>query len=1090
MKTPNVEDFYPLSPLQQGMLFRSLQAPAAWEYFIQVDCLIRGNLVVPALNQAIQKISDRHPILRTSFVWERVKEPVQIVHRKNQLSVDEQDWRNLSLSEQAERIETWLQADRQRGFDLSKAPLMRISLIRLSEDSYRFIWSIHHLLLDGWSMPMVFNEVFAFYEAYSKGSDIQLPSSTPFREYILWLRKQDILAAEKFWRKQLQGFTTPVPLMVDRKADPSAVDEGYGEEQIFLTSVSMEVIKTLTRQHGFTTNNILQAAWALLLSRYSGENDIVFGVVVSGRSADLAGIDTMVGMLLNTLPMRISVSPSTILFSWLKEIQDQQTALYQYEYTPLASLQKWSEVPRGTPLFESIMVFENYPVDYSSYQGDRSLNIQHLRSFDKTNYPLTLVVETRVGSELLLKLKYDSRLFERTTAIRTLGNLKYLIEALITHPEAPISTFSSLTREESKTLLVDWNDTDKDYRSSFCLHELIEQQVEHTPDGIAVKFDEESLTYVELNARANQLAHRLIRMGVGSERVVGVYMERSIELVIALLGTLKAGGAYLPLDPDYPQERLAFMLQEAEAPVVLTQKHLADLLPAHAGQIICVDSEWEIISNESSVNPKSAIVDRSQPAYVIYTSGSTGKPKGAVNTHHGICNRLLWMQDTYQLTHTDRVLQKTPFSFDVSVWEFFWPLITGACLVVAPPRVHRDSALLVDLIIKQAVTVMHFVPSMLRMFLAEPNVTKVDSLRHVICSGEALLVDDQERFLALLNSKLHNLYGPTEASVDVTFWECNRAIKSSSVPIGHPIANTQIYLLDHSMNPVPIGAVGELYIGGVGLGRGYFRNAGLTADRFVPNCFARHPGERLYRTGDLARYLPDGSIEFLGRIDHQVKIRGNRIELGEIEALIRQYVGVRECVVIARQENSGDRRIIAYIVSLQPPPTVTELRSFLASKLPEFMLPAIFVFLDEIPLTTSGKVDRKALPAPDGLRPELEKIYVAPTNPIEEALADIWSQILRIDQVGIYDNFFELGGDSIISIQVVTKAREKGLTLSLQQLFRFPTIHELAQQLVSMPEAPKMVTSPTKAFDLLSEADRAKLQKLTQKTPQPKAGIQ
>jgi amino acid adenylation domain-containing protein len=544
-------------------------------------------------------------------------------------------------------------------------------------------------------------------------------------------------------------------------------------------------------------------------------------------------------------------------------------------------------------------------------------------------------------------------------------------------------------------------------------------------------------------------------MGVGPDTLVGVAMERSLEMVIALYGVLKAGGAYVPIDPEYPQERVAFMLQDANVAVLLTQARLAGLLPSHKGRVVCVDGEWEQIARQDATNPGWEM-EPSHLAYMIYTSGSTGRPKGAMNTHRGICNRLLWMQDQYGLTEADKVLQKTPFSFDVSVWEFFWPLLVGARLVVAEPGGHRDPAYLVKLIKEQGITVLHFVPSMLRAFLEEPGVERCQSLRHVICSGEALPYELQERFFELLAAQLHNLYGPTEAAVDVTHWTCRCHDERKIVPIGRPVANTQVYMLDRYLQPVPMGVPGELHLGGVQVGRGYHKRPELTAEKFIPDPFSGDPQARLYKTGDLCRWLPDGVIEYLGRMDFQVKIRGFRIELGEVEDTLRQHPAVHEAVVMAREDTPGDKRLVAYVVLAgEPGCTTAELRDYLKQKLPRHMVPVAWVSLSALPLTPNGKVDRKALPLPgaDAVA-ELSTVYVAPDSETEQKIAAIWQDVLGIAQVGRTNNFFDLGGDSLRLMRVhsrLQQAFDKDITMV--DMFRCTTVRALAHHLAGQSDS-------------------------------------
>jgi amino acid adenylation domain-containing protein len=613
-----------------------------------------------------------------------------------------------------------------------------------------------------------------------------------------------------------------------------------------------------------------------------------------------------------------------------------------------------------------------------------------------------------------------------------------------------------MTAAERRQLLVDWNDTRVDYPRDKCVHQLFEEQVERTPDARAVVFEDQSLSYGELNRRANQLAHYLRKLGVGPDVLVGVCMERSLEMVIGLLGILKAGGAYVPLDPEYPKERLRYMIDDAHAPVLLTQQHLLALFPQIDIRSICLDRDWNLIACECAENVEE-ITGPHNLAYMIYTSGSTGKPKGVLNAHQGICNCLLWMQSEYQLNVDDAILQQTAFSFDVSVWEFFWPLLVGARLVLAKPGGHRDAAYLAKLITEQQITLVHFVPSMLRIFLEEPSAQGCCSLCNVICIGEALPYELQEQFFGLLPARLHNLYGPTEAAVEVTRWTCQRHDERAIVPIGRPIANTQVYILNNYLQPVPIGIPGELHIGGIQVALGYHNLPELTLEKFIADPFTNDTHARLYKTGDSARYLPDGNIEFLGRIDHQVKVRGFRIELGEIEAVLSQHSAIRECMVVAHKNKNNEKQLVAYLAlkAAQIVP-VNELRSFLKSKLPEYMIPAAFVFLESFPLAPNGKVDRHALPPPDTSWLGSPDEFVAPQTPTEERLAAIWADLLGIDKISAHDNFFELGGHSLLAVRLFARIeREFGKKLPLSTLFEEATLEKLAC-LVTQESSPNL----------------------------------
>ncbi|MBD2690475.1 non-ribosomal peptide synthetase [Anabaena catenula] len=1064
--TKNIDDVYPLSPMQAGMLFHSLLAPESGVYCEQTSFELHGALNVPAFVQAWQQVIARHPILRTGCVWENLEKPLQVVGRQVKFPWQEEDWWGVEPKEQQQKLAALLIADRQRGFELSQAPLMRLLLIRLSEQVYHFTWSHHHILLDGWSVPIIFQEVITYYKAFCQSQNIYLESPRPYRDYIAWLQQQNLSQAEVFWRNILNGFTTPTPIGI-KPITQHLTDNG--EQEIKLSAVTTSALESLAKQHQLTLNTLVQGAWALLLNRYSSEEDIVFGATVSGRPPCLPKVEAMVGLFINTLPVRVQIDPEQFLLSWLKQLLAQQVEARQYEYTPLSEIQKWSDIPPGSPLFESIVVFENYPVEASLLEPDINLEIKNRRSFERTNYPLTMSAVP--GEELLLKIAYQQSdllaaalryRLDSATIKRMLGHLQTLLVGMATNPHQRLKDLSLLTADEQNQLLIEWNNTQIDYPQDQCIHQLFEAQVEKTPNAVAVVFENEQLTYRELNTRANQLAHYLQKLGVIPEVLVGICVERSLEMIIGLLGILKAGGAYVPIDPAYPQERLGYMLTDAQVSVLLTQKHLLETLPAHNAQTLYLDQDKNLFITQSTANPISNTTSENL-AYVIYTSGSTGKPKGAMNTHKGLCNRLLWMQDTYQLTASDRVLQKTPFSFDVSVWEFFWPLLTGASLVIAKPGGHQDSRYLVELIAQEKITTLHFVPSMLQVFLEETDLEKCGTIKQVICSGEALSFDLQKRFFERLNAELHNLYGPTEAAIDVTYWACQLNSNQKIVPIGRPIANIQIYILDKHLQPVPIGVSGELHIGGVGLARGYWNKPELTQEKFIASPF--ESAQFLYRTGDLARYLPNGNIEYLGRIDHQVKIRGFRIEVGEIETLLAKHPEIQESVVALKEDDLGEKRLVAYIVSKQNKLTTNELASklqkFLQQKLPDYMIPSAFVLLEALPLTPNGKLDRRALLTPDWSQRNLEQNYISPRTPVEEIIANTWTQVLGVEQVGVNDNFFELGGHSLLATQLISRLRQVfQIELPLQKIFEFPTVADLATAVEAIKQAEDSLLAP------------------------------
>ncbi|HEV2736925.1 MAG TPA: amino acid adenylation domain-containing protein, partial [Longimicrobiaceae bacterium] len=690
------------------------------------------------------------------------------------------------------------------------------------------------------------------------------------------------------------------------------------------------------------------------------------------------------------LPVRVRVEGGTRVDEWLRRQQAQQLEARRYEYSPLSEVQRWSGVPPGVPLFESIVAFENHPIGVMEGRADRGFVVAGWSRSEQGHYPLALVVLP--GERTSLQLEFDRTRVAGEAAERMVGHLAAVLEAMVADPGRRLSELSLLRGSERVQVLEAWNATRADYPRA-CVHELVQEQAARTPDAPALVFEDRTLTYAALEARSNQLARYLVELGVGRETLVGICAERSAELVVALLGVLKAGAAYVPLDPSYPAERLAYMLEDSGVPVLLTQQRLLERIPAHAGQVLCLDHDAGRVA-AGSADPLTLRADPDSLAYVIYTSGSTGRPKGAMNAHRGIVNRLLWMQEQYGLGSGDVVLQKTPFSFDVSVWEFFWPLLTGARLVLAKPEGHRDPAYLSEVIEREGVTTLHFVPPMLAAFLEVGEPGRCGSLRRVMCSGEALPYELTERFReALPWVELHNLYGPTEAAVDVTYWACEPR-EGRVVPIGRPVANTRLYVLDGAGEPVPVGVAGELYLGGVQVGRGYLGRAELTAERFVPDPFWVDPGARLYRTGDRARWTAAGEVEYLGRTDQQVKIRGFRIEPGEVESAVAAHPAVREARVVVREDAQGEKRLVAYVVGEVE---VEEVRGYLRQSLPEYMVPGGFVVLESLPLTSNGKLDVKALPAPEfGFA---EGRYVAPRTVAEEVLAGIWSEVLGVEQV-------------------------------------------------------------------------------------------
>ena len=1076
----NLEDIYQLSSMQQGMLFHSIYSPESGVYFEQSLFTIKGALDVSAFEQAWQQVVDRHSILRTAFLWQDLEQPQQVVLRRVQVPFAQQDWSRLSLSEQEQRASDYLVADRSRGFDLATAPLIRLALFQLAPDHYRFVFSRHHLVLDRWSRALLLKDCFAIYEGLAQGRAASLSAPKPFGDYIDWLANQDIAAAETFWKATLAGFTEPTGLAVDRPIDPSVKGiSGYGDLRTHLSKEDTEKLHSFARRHRLTLNTVAQGAWALLLKAYSGEDDVLFGVTVSGRPATLPGVESMVGLFINTLPLRVHTPARISLLSWLKDLQEQQATMLQYEFSSLVDIQGWSEVPRGIPLFESIFVFENLPAGGGYESENRGVEIRADRGLGSTTgYPLTVLVSPG-AQQLTVQIVYERARFAEDAIRRMLGHFQTLLQNLPEYSAAAISSLPLLTNAEREQIVYEWNPARVAYGVDTVLS-LFAAQVQRTPEATAVVFESQQLSYRELNARANQLAHHLIRLGVGLDDRVGICIDRSLEMAVAVLGTLKSGAAYVPLDPAYPSERLAFMIDDSQCKVLLTSERTGNTLPQASNRLLRLDGDWEGVASESAENPPRQI-DGGNLAYVIYTSGSTGWPKGVALEHRALANLISWQLE--QSFSPARTLQFASLSFDVSFQEVFSTWCSGGTLLLVSDELRRDAPALLRFFERQKVERI-FLPFVYLQHLAEAfsdTGAPLEYLREIITAGEQLQITPQIAHLcsSLPGAVLHNHYGPSESHVVTAYTLSGKPEDWPKLPpIGRPISNTQIYVLDQSGQPTPIGVTGELCIGGANLARGYLNRPELTAEKFVANPFS-NGGSRIYRTGDSARFAADGNIEFLGRLDNQIKIRGFRIELGEIEATLAAHPSVREVVVVV-QDDAGDRRLLGYVVPIAPgsDELATELRRFLKTKLPDYMAPSDFVFLEALPLTPSGKINRRALPAPDRSANEQRQSQAPPRTDVERQLAEIWSAVLKRTSVGVDDNFFELGGHSLLATQLISRVRNVfDLELPLRCLFEFPTVAELAVAIVEFRKQaatnmPPAITADREAEELLANIDQ------------------
>ncbi len=1091
----DLADLYPLSPLQEGMLFHSLLAPSSGVYVVQGVSTLAGDMEPDLLCRAWQGAVDRHPILRTAFLWQGLGQSMaapnaastlQAVHRRAALPFTSEDWRDLPADEKERRFAGLLAADRRRGFDLDRPPLLRILLVRWAEREWRQVWSHHHLLLDAWSGPLVTADVATLYRALARNEEARLPERRPFRDFIAWLQARDAARSEAYWRHQLRGLRAPTPLGFALPA-PAERTNGHAEIAADLPAAASAALAGGARRHRLTQSTLLQAAWALLLARCAAGDLVVFGVTVAGRPPELPGAESIVGPFINTLPVRVEAPPAEPLLPWLEALQAAQAALSEHEQTPLVRIQGWSEVPRDLPLFESLLLVENLPPAHLPADGATGFAITAGTPLERTNYPVTVIAAP--GDRLRLRLAWQIDRLDTPAAHRLLGHLDRLLQALaaaLSNDQAAtlrLDHLDMLSPAERHQLQVEWGAPAAAFPADPPLHELFEAQVRRQPQAPALTFQGETLTYAQLDTWASHLAHRLRELGVNPEVRVAICTERSPSLIAALLAVLKAGGAYVPLDPAYPAERLAWLLADSGAAVLLAETQpvwadglhqvpYLDLSPSGAG----LTSPPALPGRVNVPDPKTATSENA--AYVLYTSGSTGRPKGVVVPHAAVTRLLTATDPWFHFDATDVWTLFHSYAFDFSVWEIWGALAFGGRLVIVPRDTARSPEDFLRLLATEGVTVLNQTPSAFRPLAAAAVTANAPplALRTVIFGGEALEPATLAPWLARFGAaapSLVNMYGITETTVHVTYRPLAAAdLASSGSPIGWPIPDLALHLADRHLRPVPVGVPGEILVGGPGLARGYHGRPDLTAERFVPDPFGVELGARLYRSGDLARRRPDGGLEYLGRLDHQVKIRGFRIELGEIEAALLAHSAVREAVVLAGDSPAGPR-LTAYVVA--PPETaLAGLHAFLAGRLPEHMVPAAVVRLDLLPLTVNGKVDRQALAQ---LAPEAgaaSEAAALPRTPTEEVLAAAFAEVLGRPAVGIHDSFFELGGHSLVATRLVSRLRDLvRVDLPLAALFEAPTVAGLAPRVEALerggtaaPPAPILPTPRNAATDL------------------------
>lgn len=1054
------EDRYPLSPMQQGMLLHSMIGTWSGVYVQQIICTMKEDIDAPALREAVRRVTDRHTALRTVF---RLNDPADL-HQEVIRSVEppftEEDWRIHDGAAMQERLERFCTAERMSGFDMERRPPVRYALIRTGEVEHNFVWTFHHALLDGRSILIVLGEIFDIYDALTAGSEVRLEQPHPYGSYIDWLASRDTGSEEEFWRDALRGYAAPTPLPAGNphldaaraqeahchtnagySDDRQVPKPGHGRCELRLSHRLTEALDQLASESAITINTIVQGAWGLLLARHGGVEDVAFGAIRACRHIPLPGAASMVGVLINSVPVRIPVPRDETLIPWLEELRSRWVAMREFEHTPLATIQGWSEIPAGEPLFHTLLAFENHRFEDALRAGRPAWKKRTIRHVVDTNFPLNVLAFG--GQRLLLRIEYDRARYSNEDANRLLAQLEAVLARMTADPMRRLSDLPILSDEERRLILVDWNRTSRAYPADRCIHEIFAECAAERPDAVAVVSGDACLTYGELNRRADILARRLRSLGVAPEAVVAICLDRSPDLIAALLAVLKAGGAYLPLDPGDPRERLAFMMKDSGAGFVITDRSLRDAVPESPARTILLDEDSvlrETVPEDRPMSPDNI-------AYVMYTSGSTGTPKGTDICHRGV-TRLLFGIDYADLDGDQSILSLATLSFDASTFEMWGSLLHGGRCILAPERVLAPERL-GALIRLHDVTTLWLTASLFNTVI-EIAPEALSPLGQLLIGGEALSVPHVRRALdALPGTAITNGYGPTEATTFTCCYPIPPTLdpEAPGVPIGRPIANTTVYILNDLLLPAPIGAAGELLVAGPGLARGYRNRPALTAERFVPDAFG--DGERVYRTGDRVRRLPDGTIEYIGRLDNQIKIRGFRVEPGEIESVLAAHPAVRSAVVVAREGDAGDKRLTAYVVDASTKRvSAEELRRFLGTTLPPYMIPDEFVTLERMPLTAAGKVDRRSLPDQRRTRPVESAVYVPPPGSVEHALVEIWKEILEIDEVGINDNFFELGGNSILAIKALNKVKNRcRVEIPVVDLFRYPRISALASHI-------------------------------------------
>ena len=1057
---------YPLTPLQKAMLFTGITDPQSGINIEQVVLRFPHKMDGEKLREAWQAAVQRHDILRTSFHWPGGSEPVQQVEPTAEIPWQVLDWQASSPVDIHQAWETLLAEDRTRGFAMDQAPLMRCCLVNFKDNDCRLLWTFHHILLDGRSISLNLEEVLSSYENLSGGAIAQQPKSKPFSQFVAWLNQLDENAAANYWKELLKGFEPPQPLQL---GEPDTAENAqlnpYGLYEVHLDEKAVAELELFAKKQDITLNTLVQAAWALVLSRYQDHPDIVFGAVRACRFWGGEAHKDRVGLFINTLPVRMQFQEEQVVADWLQELRQQHIDIRPYEFSSGEKIKEWAGLPRETVLLESAVMFEQGSFTGNLHRALPQWNSVKVEIHERAGLPLMLGATRDIG--LRLELEYDARRFNSALAQQLLENVRQVLAVLPQSSGKAVGELSILTPEEYQRLVYDWNQIPNPFNLNQCAHQFVEKMAVKQPESSAVELGSTVLTYKELNKHSNQLAHRLIKMGIGPDCWVGISLERTPWMIVSILGIMKAGAAYVPLDPEYPAERKEFIIQDADLNVIISDQSSLASLPPSKAHLLIIDQEWESIKNESGNNP----VSSSNPetaAYMIYTSGSTGTPKGVINLHRGLVNEIQNVIKIFDISASGRILQFSTINFDSAVEEIFSALMAGATLVLRTKEMLTTRQHFHRGVEEMRITMLDLPTAFWSQwvnYMEQEKLSPPESLRVVVVGGEKVAANVYEAWQRCTQGRIRwvNTYGPTETAIVSHYYVSpdmpRNLVCLKDVPIGKVLINDYAYVLDSKKRPAPQGITGELYIGGAGVSRGYWRRPELTQKAFFDDPFVQIPDARMYRTGDRVRYRQDGNLEYVGRTDFQVKIRGYRVEPGEIEQALGNHPDIAETVVLPYQQDRNNLSLAAYSVSNNPSLTASELRVFLKKQLPDYMIPQSFIFLETMPLTPNGKVDRKALPKPSFDETGGDEIVAAAT-PMEEKLTGIFSKVLRINKISVTKNFFDYGGDSLLTIELIEEAMKAGIELAPQTIFQYPSIRQLAEHLTQPNLFDKKEQSP------------------------------